>query len=44
MQNKISLKIVNYNTIMQKRLNIDINGYKSFSENYSSIELEIIPF
>ena len=28
---------------LQKRLNININNYKYFSENFSSIELEIIP-
>jgi len=28
---------------MQKRLDININDYKDYSEKYSSIELEIIP-
>ena len=39
MQKRISLKIIKYNNKIQKRLNIDINDYKDFSE----IELEIIP-
>ena len=43
MQTRISLKIIKCNINMQKRLNIDINNYKVFSEKYSSIELEIIP-
>ena len=43
LQNRISLEIVKYNINMQKRLNININNYKEFSEFYSSIELEIIP-
>ena len=43
MQARISLKIIKYNINLQKRLNIDINNYKDFSEKFSSIELEIIP-
>ena len=43
MQKRISLKIIKCNINMQKRLNININDYKDFSEKYSSIELEIIP-
>ena len=39
----IFLKIIKYNINLQKRLNIDINNYKDFSEKFSSIELEIIP-
>ena len=42
-QKKISLEIIKYNINIQKRLNININNYKNFSELYSSIELEIIP-
>ena len=42
-QKKISLEIVKYNHNLQKRLNININNYKEFSELYSSIELEMIP-
>ena len=40
---RISLKIIKCNINIQKRLNININDYKDFSENFSSIELEIIP-
>ena len=43
MQKRISLKIIKYNINIQKRLNININNYKDFSEKFSSIELEIIP-
>ena len=42
-QKKISLKIIKCNIYIQKRLNININNYKDFSEKFSSIELEIIP-
>ena len=42
-QKRISLKIIKCNINLQKRLNININDYKDFSEKYSSIELEIIP-
>ena len=37
------LKIINYNKNIQKRIDININDYKEFSEKFSSIELEIIP-
>ena len=37
------MKIIKYNINLQKRLNININKYKDFSEKFSSIELEIIP-
>ena len=43
MQIRISLKIIKCNINIQKRLNININNYKDFSEKFSSIELEIIP-
>ena len=43
MQTRISLKIIKCNINIQKRLNININNYKDFSEKFSSIELEIIP-
>ena len=43
MQKRISLKIIKCNNNIQKRLNININNYKDFSEKFSSIELEIIP-
>ena len=38
------LEIVKYNEIIKQRLNISINDYKEYSELYSSIEIEIIPF
>ena len=43
MRRKISLKIVKYNHDIQKRLNLDINSYKEYTEIYSPIEIEIIP-
>ena len=43
MPKRIYLEIVKYNINIQKRLNINIDNYKDFSEKYSSIELEIIP-
>ena len=43
MQKRSSLKIIKCNINIQKRLNININNYKDFSERFSSIELEIIP-
>ena len=43
MQTRLSLKIIKCNINIQKRLNININNYKDFSEKFSSIELEIIP-
>ena len=43
MHKKITLKIIKCNFNIQKRLNININNYKDFSEKFSSIELEIIP-
>ena len=42
-QKRISLEIIKCNINLQKRLNININNYKNFSENFSSIELDIIP-
>ena len=39
----ISLKIIKCNINIQKRLNININNYKDYSEKFSSIEFEIIP-
>ena len=38
-----SLEIIKCNKSMQKRMNININNYKEYSEIYSSIEIEIIP-
>ena len=40
-QTRLSLEIIKSNIKIQKRLNININDYKIFSELYSSIELEI---
>ena len=37
MQKRISLKIIKCNMNIQKRLNININNYKDFSERFSSI-------
>ena len=44
MSKKVTLKILKNNMNMQKRLNINIINYKDFSEKFTSIELEIIPF
>ena len=38
-----TLETIKYNKIIQKRINININHYKMYSENYSSIEIEIKP-
>ena len=40
---KKSLEIVKYNKKMQKRLNLNINNYKEYSEIFTPIEIEIIP-
>ena len=40
---KRSLEIIKYNKNIKRRLNININYYKEYSETYSSIEIEIIP-
>ena len=37
------LKIIKPNKEIQKRLNININNYKEFSELYTPIEIELIP-
>ena len=42
-QKRIPFEIIKYNTNIQKRLNININNYKEYCENFSSIDLEIIP-
>ena len=39
----ISLGTIKYNKYIQKRMNININDYKTYSEIYSSIKIEIIP-
>ena len=38
-----SLETIRYNKSIQKRINININHYKEYSEKYSSIEIEIKP-
>ena len=38
-----SLEIIKYNKNIQKRMNININDYKKYSEKYSLIEIEIKP-
>ena len=43
MTEKKSLETIRYNKSIQKRINININHYKDYSEKYSSIELDIIP-
>ena len=40
---KKKLEINKYNKSLKKRLNLNINDYKEYSEIYSSIEIEIIP-
>ena len=37
------LNIIKYNENIKKRINININDYKEYSEKYSSIEIEIKP-
>ena len=37
------LETIRYNKSIQKRIDININHYKAYSEKYSSIELDIIP-
>ena len=41
-QKRRSLKIIKCNINIQKRLNININNYKDFSEKFTPFELEII--
>ena len=43
MPERKSLEIIRYNKNIKKRINININHYKAYSEKYSSIELDIIP-
>jgi surface protein len=40
---KKALGAIKYNKYLQKRINININNYKVYSEEYSSVEIEIIP-
>ena len=37
------LEIIKYSKSIQKRIDININHYKEYSENYSSIEIELKP-
>ena len=37
-----SLELIKYNKYIQKRIRINFNDYKSYSETYSTIEIEII--
>ena len=37
------LETIRYNKNIQKRINININHYKAYSETKTSIELDIIP-
>ena len=43
MPKRKSLETIRYNKSIQKRINININHYKAFSETKTSIELDIIP-
>ena len=42
-QKRRILKTIRYNKSIQKRINLNINHYKEYSEKYSSIEIDIIP-
>ena len=43
LKNGKTLNIVKYNKNIKRRINININDYKEYSEKYSSIEIEIKP-
>ena len=43
LKNGKALNIVKYNENIKKRININTNDYKEYSEKYSSIEMEIKP-
>ena len=43
LEKKRTLEIVKNNKNIKKRINININDYKEYSEKYSSIEIEIKP-
>ena len=43
MPERKSLETIRYNKSIQKRINININHYKAYSETKTSIELDIIP-
>ena len=38
------LEIIKYNNKIKQMLNFNMNDYKEYSEKYSSIEIEIIPY
>ena len=38
-----TLNIIKYNKNIKRRININTNDYKEYSEKYSSIEIEIKP-
>ena len=44
LEKRKSLNIIIYNKNIKKRINININDHKEYSEMYSSIEIEIKPF
>ena len=43
LEKKKYLNVVKYNKNIMKRINININDYKEYSEKYTSIEIEIKP-
>ena len=43
LKKKRTLEIVKNNKNIKKRINLNINDYKEYSEKYSSIEIEIKP-
>ena len=43
MTERKSLETIRYNKSIQKRINININHYKAYSETKTSIELDILP-
>ena len=42
LKNKKFMEIIKYNKKLQKRLKVNINDYKEYSQLYSSIEIELI--
>ena len=43
MTERKTLKTIRYNRSIQRRINININHYKAYSESITLIELDIIP-
>ena len=41
MKKSKSLEIMKYNKRLQKRLNLNINNYKEYSQIYTPIEIEL---